>query len=377
MEITCAYDPNDKQVFPLGYTDEHWLLPETKQEFLVRFQNTGNAPAQDVRIQDTIDVNFDLSTFKLVANSHSVMATINQETRVADFFFENIQLPDSTNNESESHGLISYAITPLAELPVGTELNNTAYIYFDNNEAIVTNTTWVTIHECGGEAEFEVSYPGFCLGEEVTLTSLYPSLESYSWQLDGQELSDEFEFSFSFEEVGEHEIIYMASNPICSAISTEMITITDLPAAEITENGAVFTASEGASYQWLLNGNPIDGATSQTYEALEDGAYSVIVTNEANCSSSSEVIIVNVNELESQIVLIYPNPMTNVAYISFKDASTKTIKLLDLTGKEVRVWTNIVTDQLEIQKGDLAVGNYIIHVIDAEEEFSVKLSIVK
>ena len=55
MEIACAYDPNDKQAFPIGYTDDHLLLQETEQEFLIRFQNTGNAPAQDIRIQDTLD----------------------------------------------------------------------------------------------------------------------------------------------------------------------------------------------------------------------------------------------------------------------------------------------------------------------------------
>ncbi|MGB0425144.1 MAG: DUF7619 domain-containing protein, partial [Flavobacteriales bacterium] len=87
MEITCAYDPNDKQAFPLGYTDDHLLLQETEQEFLVRFQNTGNAPAQNIRIQDTLDVNFDIESFKLMANSHSVMTTIDPETRLIDFYF--------------------------------------------------------------------------------------------------------------------------------------------------------------------------------------------------------------------------------------------------------------------------------------------------
>ncbi|MGB1031771.1 MAG: FG-GAP repeat domain-containing protein, partial [Flavobacteriales bacterium] len=87
MEIACAYDPNDKQAFPLGYTDDHLLLQETEQEFLVRFQNTGNAPAQNVRIQDTLDVNFDIESFKLMANSHSVMTTIDPETRLIDFYF--------------------------------------------------------------------------------------------------------------------------------------------------------------------------------------------------------------------------------------------------------------------------------------------------
>ncbi|MEO0404598.1 MAG: VCBS repeat-containing protein, partial [Bacteroidota bacterium] len=174
MEILCAYDPNDKQAFPLGYTDDHLLLQETEQEFLVRFQNTGNAPAQDVRIQDTLDINFDIESFRLMANSHSAMTTIDPETRLIDFFFEDIQLPDSTNNEPESHGLVSYKVTPLPDLPVGTVLENTAYIYFDNNEPIITNTTWTTIHECGGEAEFVSETALVCDEVQVNFDSSYP-----------------------------------------------------------------------------------------------------------------------------------------------------------------------------------------------------------
>ena len=227
MEVACAYDPNDKQAFPLGYTDEHWLLPETEQEFLVRFQNTGNAPAQDVRIQDTIDVNFDLSTLKIVANSHSVMTSINSETRVVDFFFENIQLPDSVNNEPDSHGLISYKITPHANLPVGTELNNTAFIYFDNNEAVVTNTTWTTIHECGGEAVYVSDVHSHCGGKLFELTSTYPHLESLSWTYLGEEVGTANSIDFSITELGAIEYLVTATNPLCQESAAFVYELTE------------------------------------------------------------------------------------------------------------------------------------------------------
>ncbi|NQX91663.1 MAG: hypothetical protein HRT74_05980 [Flavobacteriales bacterium] len=199
MEITCAYDPNDKQAFPLGYTEDHLLLQETEQEFLVRFQNTGNAPAQDVRIQDPLDINFDIESFRLVANSHSVMTTIDPETRLIDFFFEDIQLPDSTNNEPESHGLVSYKVTPLPDLPVGTVLENTAYIYFDNNEPIITNTTWTTIHECGGEAEFVSLTAPNCQDQYVVLEGTYPWVEDYLWEINGEVVGQSASFELVLE----------------------------------------------------------------------------------------------------------------------------------------------------------------------------------
>ncbi|MGB1033229.1 MAG: DUF7619 domain-containing protein, partial [Flavobacteriales bacterium] len=222
MEIACAYDPNDKQAFPLGYTDDHLLLQETEQEFLVRFQNTGNAPAQDIRIQDTLDDNFDLSSFRLMANSHSVMTTIDPQTRVIDFFFEDIQLPDSVNNEPESHGLISYKITPLPNRLLGTVLENTAYIYFDNNEPIITNTTWTTIHECGGESVFSIDPLIGCDDVRFDLIHEYNLIEQFSWEMNGElESNEEFAlYSIPLPLPEEIEFTFLATNPLCEESTT-------------------------------------------------------------------------------------------------------------------------------------------------------------
>jgi len=177
MEVTCAYDPNDKQVFPNGYSEEHYIANEQELEYLIRFQNTGNAPATDIHIRDTLDANLDISSFQMVANSHSVFTTIDPSTREIDFFFEDIQLADSVNNEPESHGLVSFKIRPETDLPLLTELNNTASIFFDNNPPIVTNTTWSTIYDC---SLFEVEFSN--AGAIMTATES----ESYQWFLDGE-----------------------------------------------------------------------------------------------------------------------------------------------------------------------------------------------
>ncbi|RYY38714.1 MAG: T9SS type B sorting domain-containing protein, partial [Chitinophagaceae bacterium] len=43
----------------------------------------------------------------------------------------------------------------------------------------------------------------------------------------------------------------------------------------------------GTSYQWLLNGNPIAGATAATYNATQTGNYSVTITNAQGCTGTS------------------------------------------------------------------------------------------
>ena len=85
QEFLCAYDPNDKQVFPSGVMEDNLtLFDETEFSYLIRFQNTGNFPAQDVTVIDTLDSNFDLSIFEFIAASHE-MTRIQRNDRVVEF----------------------------------------------------------------------------------------------------------------------------------------------------------------------------------------------------------------------------------------------------------------------------------------------------
>lgn len=134
-EVLNSYDPNKKEVFPLdvlpGFND--WLT------YTIHFQNTGSAPAINIQLQDTIDSNLDEQTFEVINYSHYNETSL--QNHVASFKFPNIFLPDSLSNPSGSQGFIQYRIKPKNNLPAGTQIKNTAYIYFDYNAPIVTNTT--------------------------------------------------------------------------------------------------------------------------------------------------------------------------------------------------------------------------------------------
>lgn len=142
--LTCAYDPNDKLVKPLGIEEDHLTLFGDDLTYTVRFQNTGNDTAFTVVVKDTIDFNLDMNTFEVLASSHEVYTLFDLEGNVS-FTFNDILLPDSNVNELESHGFVSFKISPKAGLEEYTEINNTAYIFFDFNPAIVTNETWNTM----------------------------------------------------------------------------------------------------------------------------------------------------------------------------------------------------------------------------------------
>jgi uncharacterized repeat protein (TIGR01451 family) len=144
--ITCAYDPNDKTPKPLGEGEFGYISPATEDiEYLIRFQNTGTDTAFNVVIKDQLDENLDWYSITLLSYSHDMTYEMDMDGEVS-FIFDNIMLPDSGANYLGSQGYVKYRIDLKPDLPLETSIFNTAYIYFDLNPAVETNTTVNTLH---------------------------------------------------------------------------------------------------------------------------------------------------------------------------------------------------------------------------------------
>lgn len=141
--MSSLADPNDKAVDPAGETPAHYTLMKEELMYTIRFQNTGNDTAFNVRILDTLDASLDLTTLQVLGTSHSMSVQMSAGGEV-EFSFPDILLPDSIVDEPGSHGYVVYSIKPFAGLTDGTMIENTAHIIFDLNPAVVTNTTWNT-----------------------------------------------------------------------------------------------------------------------------------------------------------------------------------------------------------------------------------------
>ena len=177
-----SFDPNDKQAFPRGYDDEHFIEANQDIEYLVRFQNTGTAPAINVRIEDVIDPSLNLLSLRPGASSHPYTFELAEDGTV-NFVFENINLPDSTSNEPASHGFVKFRIDQQPDVALGTVITNEAAIYFDFNDPIITNEVFHTI----GEHFITVSSVNTVL-ENVTVNVFpNPFLESATVTVDGME----------------------------------------------------------------------------------------------------------------------------------------------------------------------------------------------
>ncbi|MBW8359520.1 MAG: T9SS type A sorting domain-containing protein [Weeksellaceae bacterium] len=138
--VVNSFDPNDKTC--LQGTAIAQAQVGDYVHYLIRFENTGTANAQNVVVKDIIDTSkFNLSSLVAVGGSHSFVTRITGPNTV-EFIFENIQLPfaDATND-----GYVVFKIKTLATLTVGNAFSNTANIYFDYNAPIVTNTYTTTV----------------------------------------------------------------------------------------------------------------------------------------------------------------------------------------------------------------------------------------
>jgi uncharacterized repeat protein (TIGR01451 family) len=139
--VLGSYDPNDKQVFvKKGQVNTSIIDKNAELFYTIRFQNTGNYRADFVKVVDTLSNMLDLTTLRIVAASHTFDLTIKNKN-ILIFDFKAIALPDSNTNEQGSHGYISFAIKPQNALANADVIKNKAFIFFDFNPAIITNTT--------------------------------------------------------------------------------------------------------------------------------------------------------------------------------------------------------------------------------------------
>ena len=141
-----AFDPNDKQGYPLGVGEEHYISANGQIDYRIRFQNTGTDTAFTVAIQDVLSDYLDISSVRPGASSHPYTFQI-LEDRTIEFRFDNILLPDSTTNLAASQGFVQFTVMQVQDNPAGAIIENNAAIYFDLNEPVITNTTYHQIGE--------------------------------------------------------------------------------------------------------------------------------------------------------------------------------------------------------------------------------------
>jgi uncharacterized repeat protein (TIGR01451 family) len=169
--IIDSFDPNDKQVLPLGFTADRYTPTNTPLRYTIRFQNTGTDYAYRVVVVDTLSTDLDLATLQVGAVSHGYRLAVTGKAKpVLTFTFDNIMLPDSARDLAGSNGFIQFSIKPKGSLPGKTKIENYADIFFDYNEPVRTNTTVNRIYDMPQvvQADMQLSSRAIITTPEVT-----------------------------------------------------------------------------------------------------------------------------------------------------------------------------------------------------------------
>ncbi|MCD0457330.1 T9SS type A sorting domain-containing protein [Chryseobacterium sp. LC2016-27] len=151
--VVNSFDPNDKTCL------EGTAITQAKVgdyvHYLIRFENTGTANAQNIVVKDEIDISkYDVSSLIALNASHNFATRITGN--VVEFIFENIQLPF---NNATNDGYVSFKIKTRSNLTLGDSFSNSAKIYFDYNHPIITNTYTTTVQNVLGTSEISNDKP--------------------------------------------------------------------------------------------------------------------------------------------------------------------------------------------------------------------------
>lgn len=343
--VTCSCDPNDKEVSPYGVASQHYTPPNTELTYTINFQNTGNDTAVTVTISDTLDPSLNWNTLEVISSTDPVFTQMDPNG-VVTFTFENIMLPDSNVDEPGSHGAVAYHIMTDSLLPDPTAIHNTAYIVFDWNPPVVTNTTLNTITALQyPSASFITGDVSFCPGSCINFANLSTSGATYAWSFPGgnpssSTLADPTNICYTVPGTYDVQLIVTNALGADTAVYSSYLEVFTVAPQAITQIGDTLFANQGfVNYVWYYNGNIITGANNYYYVATQNGDYHVISFDANGCDVEAAAfnVMTSVNDLSvSGRFKIYPNPANDFVLISSGNgAASGKISVFNVLGEKV------------------------------------------
>lgn len=161
--------------------------------------------------------------------------------------------------------------------------------------------------------------------------------------------------------VGEFDVVA----PVIEQLGFDQLTVNNVTAS---------------SYQWYLNGEPIDGANTNTIVPTENGFYTVEIVDENGCEAMSDpydVFSVGINEPEELAITVFPVPARDLVTIQLSQyTAIEEILVFTADGRQVgnvSVQQNNTGNQIVISTGSWANGTYLVRVQSAEKVFNARV----
>lgn len=214
----------------------------------------------------------------------------------------------------------------------------------------------------------------------IQLTAKEYSEHSYEWFKDGVMLETSSNPVYEAAVSGDYELIISNEQCIYSPSNTISLDITNLEKPEITiEDESLLISSSSVGNQWYLDGELIDRATDDEYEAVIAGYYQLVVS-ENECYVYSDEELVYVEPPVEEGIWAYPNPAEDLVTVRLRqvtDANEVSLTLYDMVGNELMEFpATFLFEDIYEAKLDVSVlrsGVYLLKAPANSEDWVKKL----
>lgn len=225
-----------------------------------------------------------------------------------------------------------------------------------------------------------------CANDKATLSAVGLGANSYNWyeSLDGLEpIAEQHGDKLITPVLSKSKTYYVAAvNSLgCEGTRVEVkANVINVEPATISVEGNVLTSNYAEGNQWYLDGVPIDGATSSSFDAVIPGIYSVSVSA-ATCTTVSagrEMLILATEESNSNFINIYPNPTVDKITMEIRSSSNNIeARVINTSGMEII--TQKLSGTSDVKTGEFNLssypsGIYLIRVKNGGKLYTKKVS---
>lgn len=217
-----------------------------------------------------------------------------------------------------------------------------------------------------------------CAGEMTTLTATSTG-NSYTWSPAATLGSPMQPVTTAMPTSTTTYTVTVTDNNGCIDSANTTVVVNPLPAAPVISiSGNTLQSTTASSYQWSLDGNVISGATSQTFNVVTNGSYTVTITDANGCSSTSQPFVTSVgmNENTTASFRMYPNPASNKVVVEVTSSELSEVVILDVAG-EVVIKKQMDAAKAEINISELSAGFYFVRLVSENGASTKMLTITK
>lgn len=372
-EVGTATLPYEKQVSPKGMGELGLIKADQyDHEYHIDLQHTGNLPARNVLVRDTLDPDLRLKSLNPIYTSHDFRGRL-LPGGILELYFEDINLEGTASAPANRRAGISFFVKHKENLVAGTQIINRAEIEFDFFPPVVSNQVLNTIYT-QPVLQIDPAASGiYCRGEalEAVLSAEGMAPYSYTWSTgDRDSLVNALQSSTTLGTSGWYVVSVVDSFGIFAVDSLE-ITLSQRPSIQLdwTLGAGPITFEAGdssiVSYLWTFsNGDTsTDAQPTVDPDGLANLGVQLIASND--CGSDTATVDLILASLEAGKpfgrVNLMPNPVGDVSILEFENILNEEVSLyiLDPRGKIVTEMTGNRGHSFKIESANMPAGIYL------------------